>query len=140
VETQADVYIVARIFGRHSRRVQVGIAQVLATVDGAKLDGSMYKHPFLERPSLGILGDHVTLEQAPAPSTPPRHGQEDFDIGRQYGSRPIARSTLRAILSRRGRRGPATEEIIGKTVWEANPIIVDLLGRVGALRRPKDRA
>ena len=42
--------------------------------------------PFLDRDSLGILGDHVTLEQGTgAVHTAPGHGQEDYVVGRQYG-------------------------------------------------------
>ena len=56
--------------------------QVIAEFPGAKLEGAIFRHPFLERDSLGILGDHVTLEQGTgAVHTAPGHGQEDFEIG-----------------------------------------------------------
>ena len=47
---------------------------------------ALFRHPFLERDSLGILADHVTLEQGTgAVHTAPGHGQEDYVSGRQYG-------------------------------------------------------
>src|SRR5258706_2938909 len=87
VETQEDVYIVAEdLLAATAAECKWESPKVLATFEGAKLDGTMYKHPFLDRPSLGILGEHVTLEQGTgAVHTAPGHGQEDFDIGRQYG-------------------------------------------------------
>ena len=46
----------------------------------------MFRHPFLERDSIGILGEHVTLEQGTgAVHTAPGHGQEDYVIGQAYG-------------------------------------------------------
>jgi isoleucyl-tRNA synthetase len=40
----------------------------------------------MERDSVGILGDHVTLEQGTgAVHTAPGHGQEDYVSGMQYG-------------------------------------------------------
>ena len=53
---------------------------------GAALEGAVFRHPFLERDSVGILADHVTLEQGTgAVHTAPGHGQEDYVIGQQYG-------------------------------------------------------
>src|SRR5260370_7104630 len=60
--------------------------KVIAAFPGDKLEGAIFRHPFLDRDSLGILADHVTLEQGTgAVHTAPGHGQEDFEIGRKYG-------------------------------------------------------
>jgi len=50
--------------------------EVLARFPGSRLEGTVFHHPFLERDSLGILADHVTLEQGTgAVHTAPGHGQ-----------------------------------------------------------------
>src|SRR5581483_7505932 len=60
--------------------------KTLARFDGAALEHAVFRHPFLERDSLGILADHVTLEQGTgAVHTAPGHGQEDYVVARQYG-------------------------------------------------------
>ncbi len=58
----------------------------MTTFEGAKLAGTVFRHPFLERDSVGLLGDHVTLEQGTgAVHTAPGHGQEDYVIGVENG-------------------------------------------------------
>ena len=101
--------------------------RVVARFEGAVLERTVFRHPFLDRDSLGILADHVTLEQGTgAVHTAPGHGQEDYVVGQQYGI-PIycPVDAARPLLPRRGRRRTLPEELIGKTVWQANPIVID---------------
>src|SRR5260370_16219342 len=132
----AEGYIVAEdLLGATAAECKWESPKILASFEGTKLDGTIYKHPFLERPSLGVLGEHVTLEQGTgAVHTAPGHGQEDFDIGRANGIEtycPV--DPAGRFFHAEGAAGRLPEEIIGKTVWEANPIIIELLNRVGAL-------
>ncbi|MEI9813338.1 MAG: class I tRNA ligase family protein [Acidobacteriota bacterium] len=87
VDVDGDVYIVARgIVGPDADACGWENPPVIAEFEGAKLDGTMYRHPFIERDSKGIVGDHVTLEQGTgAVHTAPGHGQEDYVIGLQNG-------------------------------------------------------
>ena len=91
--------------------------------------GTVFHHPFLERDSLGILADHVTLEQGTgAVHTAPGHGQEDYVAGRQYGIEtycPV--DAAGRFYHAEGAAGRLPEELIGKTVWEANPIVIEIL-------------
>ena len=44
-----------------------------------------YRHPFLDRTGLVILGDHVTLEGGTGcVHTAPGHGVEDFEVCTQH--------------------------------------------------------
>jgi len=109
--------------------------QVLATFAGAKLDRAVFRHPFLERDSLGLLADHVTLEQGTgAVHTAPGHGQEDYVSARQYGLEvycPV--DAAGRFFHATGAAGRLPEELIGKTVWEANPLVIEILRAHGAL-------
>ncbi len=108
---------------------------VVAKFPGTKLERAVFRHPFIERESLGLLGDHVTLEQGTgAVHTAPGHGQEDFVIGRRYGV-PVYCPVDAAgrFFYADGASGIFPEELIGKTVWEANPIVIKLLEQHGAL-------
>jgi isoleucyl-tRNA synthetase len=59
---------------------------VIETYSGDLFDRLKARHPFVERDSLIMLGDHVTLEAGTgAVHTAPGHGYEDFLIGREYG-------------------------------------------------------
>ena len=83
----------------------------------------MFRHPFLERDSMGILGEHVTLEQGTgAVHTAPGHGQEDYVIGQTYGL-PVYCPVDGAgrFFPAEGAAGKLPEELLGKTVWQANP-------------------
>ncbi len=108
---------------------------VIARFPGTKLEGAAFRHPFLDRDSVGLLGDHVTLEQGTgAVHTAPGHGQEDFVVCQRYGI-PVYCPVDAAgrIFRAEGASGKLPEELIGKTVWQINPIVVRLLREHGAL-------
>ena len=55
--------------------------QVLATFTGNELEGMVCRHPFMDKESLLIVGDHVTLESGTGcVHTAPGHGVEDFVV------------------------------------------------------------
>jgi isoleucyl-tRNA synthetase len=108
---------------------------VLARFPGTKLERAVFRHPFLDRDSIGLLGDHVTLEQGTgAVHTAPGHGQDDFVICQRYGI-PVYCPVDAAgrIFQAEGAPGKLPEQLLGKTVWEINPIVVKLLQSHGAL-------
>ena len=108
---------------------------IVARFPGSKLEGAVFRHPFIDRDSVGLLGDHVTLEQGTgAVHTAPGHGQEDFVIAQRYGIPvycPIDASGR--VFRAEGAQGVLPGELIGKTVWEANPIVIKLLEEHAAL-------
>jgi isoleucyl-tRNA synthetase len=109
--------------------------KIIARFPGAKLDRAVFRHPFLDRDSLGLIGDHVTLEQGTgAVHTAPGHGQEDFVICQRYGI-PVYCPVDAAgrMFQAEGALGKLPEELLGKTVWEANPVVIELLKQHGAL-------
>ena len=59
--------------------------EVIATVKGSELEYITCQHPFLERESLVIVGEHVTLESGTGcVHTAPGFGVEDFDVCKNY--------------------------------------------------------
>ncbi|MBQ0111250.1 MAG: isoleucine--tRNA ligase, partial [Oscillospiraceae bacterium] len=64
--------------------------EVVATVTGKELEYITVDHPFLDRKSVVIVGDHVTLESGTGcVHTAPGHGLEDFEVCRLYDDIPI---------------------------------------------------
>ncbi|HET9321410.1 MAG TPA: isoleucine--tRNA ligase [Bryobacteraceae bacterium] len=136
VDVAGDVYIVAdKLVEATAKACDWKQYSEMTRMHGARLEGTVFRHPFLERDSLGILASHVTLEQGTgAVHTAPGHGQEDFEIGRQYGiSTYCPVNEAGRFYHAEGAAGRLPEELIGKTVWEANPIVLNLLRERGAL-------
>ncbi len=126
-----DVYIVASDL----LRATAGSCGWSATEALARFEGAVFRHPFLERDSKGILGDHVTLEQGTgAVHTAPGHGHEDYVVARQYGIATYCPVDAAGRFYRaEGAEGELPEGLIGKNVWEANPLVIDLLRERGGL-------
>ncbi len=136
VEVGGDVYIVASDLVKATAEKCVWTEpRVLARFPGERLEGTVFQHPFLERESRGILADHVTLEQGTgAVHTAPGHGQEDYVVSRQYGIEtycPV--DAAGRFFHAEGAAGRLPEELIGKTVWQANPLVISILRDHGAL-------
>ena len=101
---------------------------VEATISGKDLEGLSYRHPFLERESKVIPGDHVTVDTGTGcVHIAPGHGQEDYELGLRYNL-PIL-----APVDHRGRFTEEVGEWSGLPVFEANPLIIDRLRKEGVL-------
>ncbi len=135
-QVHGDVYIVARdLLGQTAEACGWEPPKILAEFSGERMNRARFRHPFLDRESLGILGEHVTLEAGTgAVHTAPGHGQEDYEAARQYGL-PIYCPVDAAgrFFQAEGAAGKIPDVLLGKTVWEANPIVNDLLSHHGAL-------
>jgi len=95
---------------------------------GRDLESLKFQHPFLGITVPAVLGDYVTTEQGSGiVHTAPGHGAEDFYTGQKYGLETFA------PLDDDGRYAEGLPEYKGKTVFEANPAVVALLRKHGAL-------
>ena len=93
------------------------------TVHGDELEMVEYKHPFLDRTGLVILGDHVTLEGGTGcVHTAPGHGVEDFEVCvNHYPQLPVVVPVDDAgCLTEE-----AGKEFAGLKVWAANKVILE---------------
>jgi isoleucyl-tRNA synthetase len=136
VDVAGDIYIVANeLLNATADACGWDSPKVLALFEGSKLAGTIFKHPFMDRDSVGLLGEHVTLEQGTgAVHTAPGHGQEDYVIGVENGL-PVYCPVDGAgrFFEPGGAPGAVPEELLGKSVWEGNGIVIDLLTKAGAL-------
>ena len=95
---------------------------------GSDFEGLRFQHPFLDMQVPAILGEHVTLDQGSGiVHTAPGHGAEDYRAGLKYGLQ------VYAPVDDRGRFTEGLPEYLGKAVFDANPIIIDMLRSRGAL-------
>ncbi len=101
---------------------------VVAEVQGSALAGLSATHPFYDRPSPIVLGDHVTLDAGTGcVHTAPGHGREDYEVGLKYGLE------IYSPLDDAGRFLESVEFFAGLTVFEANPKVMEKLEEVGNL-------
>jgi isoleucyl-tRNA synthetase len=95
---------------------------------GKELEGLQFQHPFLDMRVPAVLADYVTLDQGSGiVHTAPGHGADDFRTGQKYGLE------VYAPQDDDGRFVEGLPEYKGKTVFEANPIVIAILKERGAL-------
>jgi isoleucyl-tRNA synthetase len=150
-ESGDEVYLVAgELLEVVAARCSLAEPKVLARFPGSKLDRLEARHPWIDRPSLFMLGEHVTLggeadaeteldvseaREKSATSkagtglvhTAPGHGHDDFVIGKQYGLE------IYCPVDNAGRFTSEVEHFAGLSVFDANPRIVQFMREQGVL-------
>lgn len=102
--------------------------ETVKTFTGAELEGLVNKHPFYERDSMIIVGDHVTIDAGTGlVHTAPGHGQEDYVVGMKYGLEVLNPVDDYGVFK------PDTELFAGEHINKANPKIIELLDKTGIL-------
>jgi len=147
-----EVYIVASdLVESVAAKCNVGDTppKVLARFQGSKLDRLEARHAWLDRPSLLMVGEHVTLGgEADAETeldvseaekkadskagtgcvhTAPGHGHDDFVIGKRYGLE------IYCPVDNAGRFTSEVEHFAGQRVFDANDVIVEFMRERGVL-------
>ncbi len=106
---------------------------VIGSAKGAALEHVLLKHPFQARDVAIICGRHVTVEAGTGlVHTAPAHGTDDYLIGKVYGlpvNNPVG-DDGRFVA---GTPALGIGELAGKSVWEANPLVLEELAANGHL-------
>jgi isoleucyl-tRNA synthetase len=128
-DDKGDVYIVAEELADSVSTVTgLRFVSKAGPFSGSTFASAKFKHPFLDRVIPGVLAEHVTLEQGSGiVHTAPGHGAEDFYTGQEYGLETLA------PIDDEGRFVDGLPAYKGKSVFEANSPIIDLLKERGAL-------
>lgn len=158
-EYDGDVYVVAsELLETILEKCGLGgpdPASVIARFSGSRLDRLEARHAWIDRPSLLMVGEHVTLGgEADAETeldvseardkkvtgkagtgavhTAPGHGHDDFVIGKRYGL------DIYCPVDNAGRFTSEVEHFAGQSVFDANPRIVDFMREQGVLLFSED--
>jgi len=103
-------------------------SRVVKLFKGSAFEYLKYRHAFIPREGLFVLGDYVTLDAGTGlVHTAPGHGMDDFNTGRRYNLE---------IYTPVDHRGQFTDDVplfAGLHVFKANPRIIELLSERGAL-------
>src|SRR5438132_2832160 len=132
IDAGDEIYIVAeKLAATTAEKAGFKDGKVVAKFPGTKLEHLYFYHPFLpwpERKILGVLADYVTMDQGTGVvHTAPSHGAEDFYTGAKY------KLDQTCNVDAAGRLHNGLPEYEGKTVFEANQDIIELLKARGAL-------
>jgi len=130
LQKDGEVFVVAAKLAEVTAQ-QTGLsgASEIARFPGRKMENAVFAHPFLpERKVLGVLADYVTMDQGTgAVHTAPAHGADDFYTGQKY------KLDQTCHVDEGGHLRDGLPEYDGKTVFKANPAIVELLRSRGVL-------
>ncbi len=95
---------------------------------GKEMEGGACNHPFIERESVFVLADYVTLEQGTGcVHTAPGHGHDDYVTGMKYGLKAYA------PVDDSGCYTEEVEHFAGMQVFDANKPICELMEKNGSL-------
>ncbi|MFZ5897775.1 MAG: isoleucine--tRNA ligase [Bacillota bacterium] len=128
LNTGGERYLVAGELAESFLKVLKAEAYVEKTFQGEELEGVVCTHPFVDRDSVVILGEYVTLDQGTGcVHIAPGHGEEDFELGVRYNL---------PVISPVDGKGRFTAEggiFQGQFYLEANPKVIEELQNRKAL-------
>ena len=87
VEVNGEVLILAAdLVEKCFAEFEIDDYRVIASFNGASMEGKKCRHPFMDRDSLLVLADYVTAESGTGcVHTAPGHGADDYLTGLRYG-------------------------------------------------------
>ncbi len=129
LNTSKEVWVLAKpLLESCMERFGVKDYSIIAEHKGSDLSGIVCQHPFIERPSKIILGEHVTIDAGTGcVHTAPGHGQEDYELGLKYGL------DIYTPVDSRGQFTSDVPEWQGVNVFKANPLINEKMKGLGVL-------
>jgi len=120
-EVGDDIFLIATdMKDSFEKDTELELGTPIATFKGTDFEGENAQHPWYERPSKFVLGDHVTLEAGTGVvHTAPGHGQDDYIVGMKYGL------PLTSPVKSNGTYNKDVPEYEGLNVFKANDVIVE---------------
>src|SRR5690625_8007 len=133
VKVNDERYVIAHdLFEAVAEELEWTDAEVVDTFKGEKADRIVAKHPFYDRDSLVMLGNHVTIDAGTGcVHTSPGHGEDDFYIAREYGIEALSPVDDKGYLTS---EAPGFE---GQFYDAANKSITEKLEETGSLLKLK---
>ena len=129
VEEAGKKYVVAKdLLSKVAEELDWLDPKVVKEVAGKDLEYMTAQHPFYDRESLVILGDHVTLDAGTGlVHTSPGHGEDDYFAWKKYRNDIISPVDNRGVMTA---DAPGFEGVFYDKV---NPMVTELLEKNGAL-------
>jgi isoleucyl-tRNA synthetase len=131
VEIEGEKLVLAKeLLSSFLQEIEKENYTVLKEFKGTDLEYILCRHPIMDRDSLVILGEHVTLEAGTGcVHTAPGHGADDFEVGRKYNLPVISPLDDRGIFTEEG------AQFQGMSTGDANIAVMKELAEKGALMK-----
>lgn len=129
VDIGGEYYVIAKdLVDTFAKAANIENYKIAAEFDGRDLEYITCKHPFIDRDSLVILGDHVTLDAGTGcVHTAPGHGAEDFVACRNYDLPIIVPVDSKGVLNEEAGK------FAGMYYEKSNSAIIDELKSTNSL-------
>ena len=123
VQVNNERIVLARdLVEKNMERYEITDYKILGSAKGEMFEGLKLQHPFYDRESVIVLGEHVTTDAGTgAVHTAPAHGEDDFRIGKRYHlshDSPVMGNGLFA---------EGTEFFAGENIFKANEHVIEVL-------------
>ncbi|MDD2621015.1 MAG: isoleucine--tRNA ligase, partial [Syntrophomonadaceae bacterium] len=120
LEVKGEKYVIAKgLIDSVAAELSWENYKILDEFKGKSLERAVCSHPFFNRESLVILGEHVTLEAGTGcVHTAPGHGEDDFYVGKVYDLAVIS------PVDDQGKFTAEAEKFEGLFVHDANKDII----------------
>ena len=135
VKAKNEYYVIAEeLIEDVMKAAEIEEYEVVGKFKGEDLEGILCKHPFLDRDSVIITGDHVTLEAGTGcVHTAPGHGAEDFEVCKKYDIPVIV------PVDDKGHLTADAGQFAGLYYEKSNAAIIEQLKQTGHLWLQKNR-
>jgi len=129
IEINDEVYITAEYLAPVvMQKVGKKDYKIIEKFPGKKLEGLKCSHPFINRESVIVMADYVTLDTGTGcVHTAPGHGQEDYETALKYGL------DIYTPVDDDGRFTNDVPFFAGQFVFDANEAVNKKLKEIGAL-------
>jgi len=112
-----------------AKREGVSDVETIKTVFGKELVGHEYRHPFVDRIGKIVHAEYVTTTDGTGlVHTAPGHGEDDYATGIREGIEVYC-----PVLANGRFDTTVPDYLVGKTVWEGNPVVIEKLKELGVL-------
>ena len=130
VKANGEYYIIAQELAEATMKAaNIEDYEIVGTAKGSDLELIETAHPFIDRTSYVIVGNHVTLESGTGcVHTAPGHGVEDFEVCRNYPQIPIV-----VPVDSKGYMTEEAGQFAGLSTNDANKAIAIHLEETGSL-------
>lgn len=126
---KGDLILLKEFKDRLQEELGLQTCEELKTFVGKELEGVLTKHPFYDRDSIIIVGEHVTNESGTGlVHTAPGHGVDDFTVCQKYGIQPYCPVDSNGRLT-----DDCGEKLAGLFYEDANKVVLDIIRENGSL-------
>jgi isoleucyl-tRNA synthetase len=131
VKKDGEVYLLAKELlasTAESLKWDEGSYEIIGSALGESFELLKTKHPFMDRDSVIILGEHVTTEAGTGlVHTAPGHGLEDYEVGNKYKIGVVSPLNNKGVFTAEAGR------FEGMPYYKANGEIIEHLKEINAL-------